>query len=116
EAGYSLKIGTIPFQAIGKTHVNGDPEGTIKMITDAETEDILGVHLIGEHATELISEASIAMMLHANAWEVAQTIHPHPIVSEVFKEDVLAAEKEQNQGEGENKHESQSPYITWTKR
>src|SRR5699024_11536012 len=45
EAGYSLKIGTIPFHAIGKTHVNDDPEGTIKMITDAETEDILGVHI-----------------------------------------------------------------------
>ena len=98
EAGYSLKIGTIPFQAIGKTHVNGDPEGTIKMITDAETEDILGVHLIGEHATELISEASLAMTLHANAWEIAQTIHPHPTVSEIFKEAAMAVEKEQIHG------------------
>lgn len=98
EAGYSLKVGTIPFQAIGKTHVNGDPEGKVKMITDAETEDILGIHLIGEHATELISEASIAMTLHANAWEIAQTIHPHPTVSEVFKEAAMAVEKEQIHG------------------
>src|SRR5699024_12548908 len=94
-ACYSLKIGTIQFQTIGKIHVNGNTEWTIKMITDDENEDILGVHLIGEHATELISEASIAMTLHANAWEIAQTIHPHPTVSEVFKEAALAVDKEQ---------------------
>src|SRR5699024_12773730 len=98
EAGYSMNIDTILFKIIVKTHVNGDPEGTIKMIRDAETEDILVVHLIGEHATELISEASIAMTLHANAWEIAQTIQPHPTVSEVFKEAAMAVEKEQIHG------------------
>lgn len=98
KAGYTLKVGSMPFQAIGKTHVNGEPEGKIKVITDAETDDILGIHLVGEHATELIAEASLAKLLNASAWEIAQTIHPHPTVSEIFSEAAMAVEKEQIHG------------------
>ncbi len=84
--GYKIKKGKIPMQAIGKAHVHGDVRGFAKIITDKKTDDLLGIHLVGAHATELISEASLATMLDASAWEIGQTIHAHPTLAEVFAE------------------------------
>lgn len=79
--------------AIGKSLVNGNSDGFVKIIADEETDDILGVHMIGENVTELISEAGLAMVLDATPWEIATTIHPHPSLSEVMGEAALAVDK-----------------------
>ncbi|WP_219836459.1 dihydrolipoyl dehydrogenase [Paenibacillus sp. R14(2021)] len=88
--GHAIKVGKVPFQAIGKAHVLGEPEGFAKVIVDTKTNDLLGVHIIGPHATDLLSEASLAMLLNATPWEVGQVIHPHPTLSEVLGEAMLA--------------------------
>ncbi|WP_274651734.1 dihydrolipoyl dehydrogenase [Paenibacillus humicola] len=90
--GHELKTGKIPFQAIGKALVLGETDGFAKVLADAKTGDIIGVHIIGPHATDLISEASLAMVLSAVPWEVGQAIHPHPTLSEALSEAMLAAD------------------------
>ncbi|SDI31077.1 dihydrolipoyl dehydrogenase [Natribacillus halophilus] len=89
ERGYQVKAETFPFQAIGKALIHGDKEGFCKFISDQETNDLLGVHIIGAKATELIAEGTLATVLDAADWEVAETVHPHPSLSEVFKEAAL---------------------------
>lgn len=93
DEGYKVKVGKFPFMAIGKSLVNGDSDGFVKIVADEETEDILGVHMIGSNVTELISEAGLAMVLDATPWEVASTVHPHPSLSEVMGEAALAVDK-----------------------
>ncbi|MEK4662776.1 dihydrolipoyl dehydrogenase [Priestia sp. FSL H7-0729] len=92
ERGYDIKTGKFPFQAIGKSLIHGSRDGFVKVIADAKTNDILGVHMIGTHVTELIAEASLAQMLDATPWEVGQTIHPHPSLSEIMGEAMLAVD------------------------
>ncbi|HLR64984.1 MAG TPA: dihydrolipoyl dehydrogenase [Pseudogracilibacillus sp.] len=91
KAGYQYVTSKFPYQAIGKSHVNGDTNGFCKVIIDKETDDLLGIHLVGENATDLIGEASLAKLLDASGWELTQTIHAHPSLSEVFSEAVLAS-------------------------
>lgn len=93
EKGFNVKVGKFPFMAIGKSLVNGNSDGFVKIIADADTEDVLGVHMIGQGVTELISEAGLAMVLDATPWEIASTIHPHPSLSEVMGEAALAVDK-----------------------
>ncbi|MDQ0058273.1 dihydrolipoyl dehydrogenase [Paenibacillus harenae] len=90
--GHEIKTGKIPFQAIGKALVLGEAEGFVKVIADGRTNDILGVHMIGPHATDLISEAALAGLLNATPWEVGQMIHPHPTLAEALGEAMLAVE------------------------
>ncbi|WP_068671933.1 dihydrolipoyl dehydrogenase [Oceanobacillus sp. Castelsardo] len=92
DQGFTIKVGKFPFSAIGKALVYGETEGFAKIISDKKTDDILGVHLVGPHVTDLISEASLAKLLDATAWEIGQTIHPHPTLSEVIGESALAVE------------------------
>ncbi|MER2088370.1 MAG: dihydrolipoyl dehydrogenase [Sporosarcina sp.] len=92
EQGFDVKVGKFPFMAIGKALVNGNSDGFVKIIADKKTDDILGVHMIGAHVTDLISEAGLAMVLDATPWEVASTIHPHPSLSEVMGEAALAVD------------------------
>ncbi|MFJ7933787.1 dihydrolipoyl dehydrogenase [Sporosarcina sp. NPDC096371] len=92
EQGYDVKVGKFPFMAIGKALVNGNSDGFVKIVADNKTDDILGVHMIGAHVTDLISEAGLAMVLDATPWEVASTIHPHPSLSEVMGEAALAVD------------------------
>ncbi|MEK5232415.1 dihydrolipoyl dehydrogenase [Lysinibacillus sp. FSL K6-0232] len=92
EQGLSLKVGKFPFKAIGKALVNGETEGFVKIIADQETDDILGVHMVGPHVTDLIGEASLAKVLDATPWEVSQAIHPHPSLNEVLAESALAVD------------------------
>ncbi len=92
DLGHKVKVGKFPFKAIGKALVYGELEGFVKIIADQNTNDILGVHMIGPHVTNLISEASLAMLLDATPWEIGETIHPHPSLSEVIGEAALAVD------------------------
>ncbi|MFS0691128.1 dihydrolipoyl dehydrogenase [Sporosarcina sp. 179-K 8C2 HS] len=92
EQGFDVKVGKFPFAAIGKALVNGNADGFVKIIADKKSDDILGVHMIGGHVTDLISEAGLAMVLDATPWEVASTIHPHPSLSEVIGEAALSVD------------------------
>ncbi|MED3660783.1 dihydrolipoyl dehydrogenase [Ureibacillus sp. FSL K6-8385] len=89
---YDVKIGSFPFKGVGKAVVQGDAEGFVKIIADKATDDLLGVHMIGPHVTNLISEASLALLLDATPWEIGEAIHPHPSLSEVFYEAALAVD------------------------
>ncbi len=91
--GYDVKIGRFPFMANSKTQIMGEgEEGFIKVITDASSGEILGVHLIGHEVGELIGSMSIAMNLEATNLEVSANIFPHPTLSEVFAEAFHAIE------------------------
>ncbi|TWI55931.1 dihydrolipoyl dehydrogenase [Halalkalibacter nanhaiisediminis] len=92
ERGFDVKIGTFPFKAIGKALVYGETDGMAKIIVDANNDDVLGVHMIGPHVTDMISEAALAKVLDAAHFEVARTIHPHPTLSEVIGEAALAVD------------------------
>jgi len=88
--GHDVKTSRIPFRASGKAIVSGDTDGFVKVIADRKTGDILGVHMIGPHVTELLSEAGLADLLNASVWEVGQLVHPHPSLSEMLGEAMLA--------------------------
>ncbi|MDF4196872.1 dihydrolipoyl dehydrogenase [Bacillus subtilis] len=90
--GHNVKIGKFPFMAIGKALVYGESDGFVKIVADRDTDDILGVHMIGPHVTDMISEAGLAKVLDATPWEIGQTIHPHPTLSEAIGEAALAAD------------------------
>lgn len=91
--GYTVKVGEFPFKAIGKALVNGETDGFVKIIADAQTNDILGIHMVGPHVTDLMGEASLAKLLDATPWEIAQAIHPHPSLNEVLVEAALAVDQ-----------------------
>jgi len=86
ELGYNVKIGKFPMSPNAKAVIEGETTGFTKLVVDADTEDVLGVHIIGAHATELIAEAGLARYLNASVQELATTVHPHPTVSEVLGE------------------------------
>ncbi|KAB2338452.1 dihydrolipoyl dehydrogenase [Cytobacillus depressus] len=92
EMGFKVKTGKFSFRAIGKALVFGEADGFVKIVADEETNDILGVHMIGPHVTDMISEAGLARVLDATPWEIANTIHPHPTLSEAIGEAALAVE------------------------
>ncbi|MFC7394150.1 dihydrolipoyl dehydrogenase [Scopulibacillus cellulosilyticus] len=92
QQGYDVKIGKFSFNAIGKALVYGEADGFVKMIADKNTDDILGVHMFGPHVTDLISEAALARVLDATPWEIGETIHPHPTLSEIIGEAALAVD------------------------
>ncbi len=90
ERGLKTKVGKMPMQASGKAIINGDTSGFVKIIADAETDEVLGVHLIGAHVTELVAEASTAILLEATAEEIGTAVHPHPTLSETMGEAAMA--------------------------
>ena len=92
ERGHTLKIGKVPFQAIAKAIIGGDYEGFVKIVADAKTDDTLGVHIIGPHATDLIAEASLATLLDATPWEIGAATHAHPTLSEILGEAAMAVD------------------------
>jgi dihydrolipoamide dehydrogenase len=86
EEGYDVKIGKFPFSASGKARILGEEEGFVKVISESKYDEILGVHIIGPHATELIAEACVAMQLESTAEELGRTMHAHPTISEAVME------------------------------
>jgi len=91
KSGTQVKIGSFPFKANGRAKISMDTDGFIKIIADANTDEILGVHMIGPRCADLISEAVVAMEYKASAEDVARITHAHPTFSEVMKEAALAA-------------------------
>ncbi|HEY0442913.1 MAG TPA: FAD-dependent oxidoreductase, partial [Candidatus Limnocylindrales bacterium] len=92
DRGLPYKIGKVPFQAIAKAIIGGEYEGFVKVISNPETEDTLGIHLVGPHVTDLVAEASLAFQLDATAWEIGATTHAHPTLSEVLGEAAMAVD------------------------
>ncbi len=92
ERGHEIKIGKFPFSAIGKSLIHGTKEGFVKVIADQKTQDILGVHMVGPHVTELIGQAALAQVLDATPWEVGTAVHAHPSLSEIIGEAMLAVD------------------------
>jgi dihydrolipoamide dehydrogenase len=90
--GRAYKQGKFPFIANGRAIGLGDVDGFIKVLADASTDEILGVHIIGTNASDLIAEAALAMEFKASAEDVARTCHPHPSLSEVMREAALATD------------------------
>jgi len=92
EQGYEAKEAKFPFRAIGKALIEGEPNGFFKVVTDAETDLILGMHAIGPHVTDLITEGVFAKLVEGTPEELGMTIHPHPSLSEIVGEAAMAAE------------------------
>ncbi|WP_232696214.1 dihydrolipoyl dehydrogenase [Brevibacillus daliensis] len=92
EQGFQMKIGKFSFKSLGKALVHGENDGFIKIIMDEKTEDVLGIHMIGPHVTELISQGALARVLDATPWEISQAIQPHPSLGEAFGEAALSIE------------------------
>ncbi len=93
EQGVAYKAGTFPFLANGRARALGDTTGMVKFLADAATDEILGVHIVGPMASELISEACVAMAFRASAEDIARICHAHPSLSEATKEAALAVDK-----------------------
>ncbi len=86
EKKISIGTGRFPFRALGRSHAMGEISGMVKIITDAATDRIIGAHIIGPHASDLIAEAAVAMKAGLTAQELAETIHAHPTLSEAVME------------------------------
>ncbi|MGY0193608.1 dihydrolipoyl dehydrogenase [Leptothrix sp. BB-4] len=91
--GVAYKAGQFPFLANGRARALGDTTGFVKFLADAKTDEILGVHIVGPYASELISEAVVAMAFKASAEDIARICHAHPSLSEATKEAALAVDK-----------------------
>ncbi len=92
-AGRAYKAGTFPFLANGRARALGDTTGMVKMLADAATDEILGVHIVGPMASELIAECVVAMEFRASSEDLARICHAHPSLSEATKEAALAVDK-----------------------
>jgi dihydrolipoamide dehydrogenase len=92
-AGHAYRAGTFPFLANGRARALGDTTGMVKVLADEKTDEILGVHIIGPMASELISEAVVAMEFKASSEDIARICHAHPSLSEATKEAALAVDK-----------------------
>ncbi len=86
EEGYDVKVGKFPFSASGKARILQETDGFVKIVSEKKYDEVLGVHIIGPHATELLAEACVAMQLETTADELGRTIHAHPTVSESVME------------------------------
>ena len=91
--GRAYRSGSFPFMANGRARAIGDTTGMVKFIADAKTDEILGVHIIGPSASELIAEAVVAMEFRASSEDIARICHAHPSLSEAVKEAALAVDK-----------------------
>ncbi|HTH81655.1 MAG TPA: dihydrolipoyl dehydrogenase [Mucilaginibacter sp.] len=91
EQGVKYKVGSFPFRANGRAVASGDLDGFIKVLADAATDEILGVHMIGPRAADMIAEAVVAMEYRASAEDVSRMSHPHPTFTEAIREACLAA-------------------------
>jgi dihydrolipoamide dehydrogenase len=92
-AGIEYRAGTFPFAASGRARAMGDTAGLVKILSDAATDRILGVHILGPCASELLAEAVLAMEFEGSAEDIALTIHAHPTLAEAMHEAALAVDR-----------------------
>ena len=90
-AGIAFKSGSFPFKALGRARASGDLDGFVKILADAKTDEVLGIHMIGARTADLISEAVTAMEFRASAEDISRISHAHPTFAEAIKEAALAA-------------------------
>ncbi len=91
QEGYELRVGKFPFSAAGRARTLEETDGLVKVLADARTGRLLGVHILGPHASDLIAEAALAMEFQASAEDLAVSVHAHPTLPEALKEAALAA-------------------------
>jgi dihydrolipoamide dehydrogenase len=89
-AGHAVRSGSFPFRANGRARCSNEADGFVKIIADASSDAILGIHILGPHASELIGEAAVAMEFSASAEDIARSVHAHPTLAEAIKEAALA--------------------------
>jgi dihydrolipoamide dehydrogenase len=89
--GINYKSGQFPMRALGRSRASGDTDGFVKILADAQTDEVLGVHMIGARVADLIAEAVVAMEFRASAEDIARMSHSHPTYAEAVKEAALAA-------------------------
>ncbi len=82
--GYDVRVGKFSFGNLAKPRIVGHPDGFVKVVSEAKYDEVLGIHIIGPHATDLISEACLALRLEATTEEIARTVHPHPTLPEAL--------------------------------
>jgi len=92
ESGHEVKVGKFPFSAIGRAQIHGETSGFVKIVGDAKTGQLLGTHIIGAEATELIAEPALTQLFQGDAWELGRNIHPHPTLSEAVMEAAMAVD------------------------
>jgi dihydrolipoamide dehydrogenase len=92
EKGHEVKVGKFPFSAIGRAQIHGETGGFVKIVADAKTGQLLGTHIIGDSATELIAEPALTQLFQGDAWELGRNIHPHPTLSEAVMEAAMAVD------------------------
>jgi dihydrolipoamide dehydrogenase len=93
QQGIPVAIGSCPFQANARARCLGETNGSVKMLADAKTDRIVGVHILGPRASDLIAEVAIAMEFGASAEDIARSVHAHPTLPEAIKEAALAVGK-----------------------
>ena len=86
EAGYDVAVGRFPFTASGKARILDQVDGLVKVVADREYDEVLGVHIIGASATELIAEAGMMRQAEVTTEDVVRLMHPHPTLSEAIQE------------------------------
>ena len=92
EKGREVKTGKFPFSALGRAIIHGETGGFVKLVADAKTGQLLGAHIVGPNATELIAEPALTQLFQGDAWEIGRNIHPHPTLSEAVMEAALAVD------------------------
>jgi dihydrolipoyl dehydrogenase len=92
EKGHEVKTGKFPFTALGRAIIHGETGGFVKLVADAKTGQLLGAHIVGPNATELIAEPALTQLFQGDAWEIGRNIHPHPTLSEAVMEAALAVD------------------------
>jgi dihydrolipoamide dehydrogenase len=92
DAGHAVKVGSFPFRALGKATIVGEVDGFAKLVADADSGLLLGAHLIGPHAGDLLAEPTLALLVEGTAAEIAMSVHAHPTLTEVLAEAALAVD------------------------
>src|SRR5207302_8641996 len=92
DKGPAVKIGRFPLSAIGRAQIHGETGGCVKIVADAKPGQMLGTHIVGAEATELIAEPALTQLFQGDAWELGRNIHPHPTLSEAVMEAAMAVD------------------------
>jgi dihydrolipoamide dehydrogenase len=91
-SGRAIRVGSFPFRALGKATIVGEVDGFAKFVADAQTGELLGAHIIGAHAGDLLAEPTFARLVEGTVEEIAMSVHPHPTLTEVLAEAALAVD------------------------